>query len=236
MDGAMTSMNLQIQRQASTLRTLVEDKIRDAIAAGHFKPGQRLIERELCEQIGVGRTSVREALRQLEAEGLILNVPNRGPTVNAISYDDARQLYDLRALLEGFAGRSFARDGSDEAIARLKDAVEGFAAAAQSGDRAALVKAKTHFYAVLMDGGQNAFVTQALTTLHNRVTLLRVTSMTQNGRLADSVAEIWTIYRAIAARDPDAAETACRQHVEIASKIALSVLATQVETPAAGPR
>ncbi len=65
----MSSINLQIPRQAATLRLLVEDRIRTAIATGHFKPGQRLIERELCEQIGVGRTSVREALRQLERKG-----------------------------------------------------------------------------------------------------------------------------------------------------------------------
>ncbi|MBR1220397.1 GntR family transcriptional regulator [Bradyrhizobium sp. U87765 SZCCT0131] len=223
----MNEINLQIPRQAATLRLLVEDKIRSAIAAGHFKPGQRLIERELCEQIGVGRTSVREALRQLEAEGLVVTVPHRGPEVSSISPDEARQLYELRALLEGFAGRNFARNGSDAAIAELGRAVDGFATAAQGSDRAALVAAKTRFYAVLTQGAGNVFVTQTLTTLHNRITLLRVTSMTQAGRLDDSVAEIREIYDAIVARDPERAEALCRNHIAKAAEVAMAVLARQ---------
>ncbi|MGE7468121.1 GntR family transcriptional regulator [Bosea sp. NPDC003192] len=228
----MSTIDLQIPRQAATLRLLVEDRIRSAIAAGHFKPGQRLVERELCEQIGVGRTSVREALRQLEAEGLVVTVPHRGPEVSSISHDEARQLYELRALLEGFAGRNFAEHGSDAAIAELGRAVDSFATAAQGSDRAALVAAKTRFYAVLMQGAGNVFVTQSLTTLHNRITLLRVTSMTQGGRLADSIAEIRAIFDAIVARDPDRAEAACKQHIAMAARVALAVLAHQETTPA----
>ncbi|MEW6641930.1 MAG: GntR family transcriptional regulator [Pseudomonadota bacterium] len=223
----MNTINLQVPRQAATLRLLVEDKLRSAIAAGHFKPGQRLIERELCEQIGVGRTSVREALRQLEAEGLVVTVPHRGPEVSSISRDEARQLYELRALLEGFAGRNFAEHGSDAAIAELGRAVDGFVAAAKGDDRAALVAAKTRFYAVLTQGAGNVFVTQTLTTLHNRITLLRVTSMTQSGRLDDSVAEIRAIYDAIVARDPDRAEALCKRHIAKAAEIAMAVLARQ---------
>ncbi|MFN3671764.1 MAG: GntR family transcriptional regulator [Bosea sp. (in: a-proteobacteria)] len=225
----MSTIDLQIPRQAATLRLLVEDRIRTAIAAGHFKPGQRLVERELCEQIGVGRTSVREALRQLEAEGLVVTVPHRGPEVSSISYDEARQLYDVRALLEGFAGRGFAERGSEAEIERLRSAVAAFKRAAASDDRAALVAAKTGFYAVLMEGAGNIFVKQSLTMLHNRITLLRVTSMTQGGRLADSVAVIVAIFAAIAARDGDKAERACKRHIAKAAEVALSVLARQAK-------
>lgn len=227
----MTMINLQIPRQAATLRLLVEDRLRTAIAAGHFRPGQRLIERELCEQIGVGRTSVREALRQLEAEGLVVTIPHRGPEVSSISADESRQLYEVRALLEGFAGRAFAEHGSAAAIAELGLAVERFAEAAKGADRATLVAAKTHFYAVLMEGAGNVFVKQSLTALHNRITLLRVTSMTQEGRLADSVAEIRAIFEAIVARDGDRAEAACKHHIAMAAKVALATLA-KAEIPA----
>lgn len=220
----MANFNLQIPRQAATLRLLVETKLRSAIAAGHFKPGQRLIERELCEQIGVGRTSIREALRQLEAEGLVTTIPHRGPEVSSITYDEARQLYEVRALLEGFAGRAFAENGSEDDIAELGDAVERFAAAAADSDRSALIEAKTHFYAVLMNGTGNMFVKQTLTLLHNRITLLRVTSMTQPGRLQDSVAELREIYEAIRARDGERASLICQRHIQTAAKIALAVL------------
>ncbi|MFG1466490.1 GntR family transcriptional regulator [Xanthobacter sp. DSM 24535] len=228
----MSNIDLQIPRHAATLRLLVEDRIRTAIATGHFKPGQRLIERELCEQIGVGRTSVREALRQLEAEGLVVTVPHRGPEVSSISYEEACQLYEVRALLEGFAGRSFAERGSDADLVELGRAVAGFRKAAESGDNSMLVAAKTRFYAVLTEGARNVFVKQSLTTLHNRITLLRVTSMNQEGRLADSVSEIEAIYEAIRDHDGDRAEAACRYHIDRAARVALAVLAKEA-APAA---
>src|ERR1700743_1459943 len=104
----MSSSELQIVRKSATLRLLVEDKLRAAIATGRFKPGQRLVERELCELTGVGRTSIREALRPLEAEGLVTVVPHRGPSVSKMTVEEARHLYAVRGLLEGYAGRCFA--------------------------------------------------------------------------------------------------------------------------------
>src|SRR5690242_12081163 len=100
--------DLQVNRQRVTLRLRVEDKLRAAIASGRFMPGQRLIERELCALLGVGRTSVREALRQLEAEGLVSTVPHRGPMVSIISAEELEHIYAVRGLLEGYAGRKFA--------------------------------------------------------------------------------------------------------------------------------
>lgn len=222
--GTMDHQDLHITRQAATLRLIVEDKVRAAIASGLFKPGQRLVERELCALIGVGRTSIREALRQLEAEGLVQTIPHRGPIVSTISAQEARHLYEIRALLEGYAGRQFAEHGTPEAVARLEAAVKDLSQVARSKDRARLIEVKTHFYKTLMDGANNVFVSQFLTGLHNRITLLRVTSMTQPGRLPRSMREIRAIVEAIAAGDGAAAEAACRLHVEEAAKVALAVL------------
>jgi DNA-binding GntR family transcriptional regulator len=94
-----TEMNLV---RPNTLRRQVENALREAIMSGRFHPGQRLIERELCENLGVSRTSIREALRQLEAEKLICIVPHKGPTVASISLKEAEELYALRSVLEGF--------------------------------------------------------------------------------------------------------------------------------------
>lgn len=205
----------------------VEEKIRQAIVSGVFKPGQRLIERELCELIGVGRTSIREALRQLEAEGLITTYPHRGPAVSVITYEEAEQLYKMRALLEGFSGQEVAERGSPDDIARIEAAATAFEAASKSDDKAALIQAKTQFYDCLMDGSGNMFVRQMLTLLHNRVTLLRITSMTQPGRLQHSVDEIKDIVAAIKDRNGPRAGAACRYHIEMASKTALEYLRKQ---------
>lgn len=224
-------IDLQIPKRNATLRTLVEDKMRQAISSGHFKPGQRLVERELCEMIGVGRTSIREALRQLEAEGLITSHPHRGPSVSVVSLEEAKQLYAVRALLESYSGQQFALVGNDADIARLESRVEAFALAARrfqsdptAQARRDLIETKTAFYACLMEGGRNGIVQQVLTSLHNRITLLRITSMTQSGRLEHSVEEIWEILAAIKSRDGTRAADACRRHIEAAAATAIAYL------------
>ena len=82
--------SLRIKRRTTTLRQQVLEALRNAILDFQFKPGDRLVERELCEMTGVSRTSVREALRHLESEGLVENVPNKGPTVATLTVEDAR--------------------------------------------------------------------------------------------------------------------------------------------------
>ena len=115
----MATLDLRIARDDATLRRKVEKTLRSAIHSGHFKPGQRLIERELCELIGVGRTSIREALRQMEAEGLVTTIPYRGPSVASISAEGARDLYQLLGVLKPFAAKLFAatRIGTEVVIA-----------------------------------------------------------------------------------------------------------------------
>ncbi len=226
----MTSdSEFQVPRRSASLRVLVEEQLRKAIVVGRFRPGDRLIERELCDLFGVGRTSVREALRQLEAEGLVTSYPHRGPVVSKIDVEEARQLYDVRGLLEGYCGRRFAEHGGAEEIAALREAYAAFAEAAEGSDREALIATKTAFYDRLMAGAGNLVVRRMLETLHNRITLLRMTSMTQPGRIGRSVAEVGAIVEAIAAKDPDAADAACRDHIERAAGAALARLSEEAQ-------
>lgn len=216
--------DLNVSRETTTLRFLVENRLRAAIGSGVFKPGQRLIERELCEQTGVGRTSIREALRQLEAEGLVTTIPHRGPIVSTITAEEAAQLYDLRALLEGYAGRECARARDPAIIARLRKQFVRMGEVAGHEDRSDLLAAKTEFYAALTEGCGNVFVQRFLNMLLNRVTVLRMTSMTQKNRIGQSLREIEAILVAIETGDEDGAERACVQHIEHAATIALDAL------------
>ena len=215
-------MDLQIEKKSATLRGLVEDKLREAIAAGVFAPGQRLIERELCDMLGVGRTSVREALRQLEAESLIESLPHKGPVVARISVEEARQLYSLRTLLEAHAGRCCAQTADDDFLQRLDAAVETFVKASACKERVAMIEAKTAFYDLLMEGCGNKYITRTLTGLHNQISALRLTSMSRPDRLPQSIAEIRAIAAAIRSGNPARAADACRRHIENASEVALA--------------
>lgn len=216
--------DLQIPRQSATLRLQVEDRIRAAIANGVFEPGQRLVERELCEQIGVGRTSVREALRQLEAEGLVTVYPHRGPVVSTLTPEEAQHLYSLRGLLEGYAGRMFAQRGTPADLDRLDAALDAFEVASKSDQKWELIETKNAFYSVLLDGSGNPYLKQMLTVIHNRVNLLRATSLSQPGRIENSVVELRRICKALRDGDADEAQAACIEHIQEAAKVVEQVL------------
>ncbi len=207
-----------------TVRAIVAQKLREAIMSGNLKPGQRLVERELCEMMGVSRPSIREALRLLEADGLVNTVPHRGPMVSTISLEEARQLYAARAVLEGFAGRECARLHDPAVVRRIGNALTRLRAALSESDMIAILESKTDFYAALIGGCQNAFIERMLKPLHDRITLLRITSMSQPKRVNKTLREVTAIWRAIQSGDADLAERCCVDHVKAAAVAALDMI------------
>jgi DNA-binding GntR family transcriptional regulator len=123
--------------RAETLRSQIENTLRDAITTGTLAPGARLVERDLCERMGVSRTSVREALRRLEAEKLVQILPHKGPIVATMTKLKASEVYSLRGLLEGFAAREFARIADDAALKQFDDAVMALRVSILAQDRKA---------------------------------------------------------------------------------------------------
>jgi DNA-binding GntR family transcriptional regulator len=209
---------MQVERAAPVYKQ-VADHLRLAIADLRLKPGALLIERELCESIGASRPSIRDALRQLESEGLAVSMPGKGTRVAVLSADDARHVYQVRGMLEGLAGQLFATSASEEERADLCCRVEFVEAAADNPNQ--LLQAKNDFYAALLRGAHNPVAEQMLSMLHRRITLLRATSLARPGRAAKSVQEIKRILQAIDAHDGEAAELACREHVINAEEAAL---------------
>ncbi|MBN3801479.1 GntR family transcriptional regulator [Paraburkholderia sp. Ac-20336] len=217
----LTDMDLV---RPETLRHQVENVLRQAIVSGRFAPGARLIERELCETLGVSRTSVREALRRLEAEKLVRNVPHKGPIVAVMSKHEASELYALRGLLEGFAAHEFARLASDDAIARFGEVAKELRAEAVAQNQDGVLRAKTALYGVLLDNCGNTLVREVLNSLYSRINLLRTTSLMNPDRLPNSLREIDKLYKALKARDADAAQELARLHVANAEKAAQRML------------
>ena len=207
-----------------TVRAIVARKLREAIMSGNLKPGQRLVERELCEMMGVSRPSIREALRLLEADGLVNTVPHRGPMVSTISLEEARQLYAARAVLEGFAGRECARLHDPAVVRKIGEALGRLKVALAESDMIAVLEAKTDFYAALIGGCQNAFIERMLKPLHDRITLLRITSMSHPKRVNKSLREVTAIWRAIQSGDEDLAERCCVDHIKAAAVAALDMI------------
>ena len=119
----VTTASLRVIQSTPTLREMTADTLREAIFTMHFKPNDRLVERDLCDQTGVSRTCVREALRHLESEGLVERRSNKGLYVTAITPAEAQQIYEVRGALEPALARLFVERASDADIKALRQAV-----------------------------------------------------------------------------------------------------------------
>jgi DNA-binding GntR family transcriptional regulator len=221
----MTDLSMRVAPVAAPVRKQVAGILRAAITSGRFAPGQRLVEKELCELTGVSRASVREALRQLETEGLIETLPNRGPSVSRLSAQDAASIYQVRGALEALAAQLFAQHATDEQVRRLEAAVRVLEQAYRAEDVDAIVEAKQRFYAVLFEGSGNSMIASILNTMNARITMLRRVSLSSPKRAPASLREIRAVLQAIRKRDPEAAYRASLYHIQQAAKVALASLA-----------
>ncbi len=205
---------------ATQVRGQLVETLRRLIFEFRYRPGERLREQELCRVVGVSRTSLREALRQLESEGLIEIAANRGPIVREVSETEARQIYELRALLEGFLARRAATRATTADKAELAAAASLLRAAVASRDMRRIIAVKSRIDKLMMAIADNRALTGALERLHGRISLLRASTVLMEGRGSRSVAEIEAIMAAIADGDGDGAERAARLHIAHAWEVA----------------
>lgn len=214
--------SLRIAAAAAPLRQQVVERMREAIAEGRFMPGERLIERELCELLGVSRTSLREALRELETDGIVTNLANRGVIVSTISPRGAREIYEARELLESFVAQRFAELASSAQIAELERCVDALEASyrAEQG----VVAAKRRFYDAFVAGADHDLAALMLRSIQLRASQLRVMTLSDPDRSKRSIAEIRVLMSALKKRDATAAAQAARIHVRNAGTLALRLL------------
>jgi GntR family transcriptional regulator, trigonelline degradation regulator len=213
--------SLLVKRDMTPLRSRVVERLRSAICTQRLPQGSRLVERELCEMLGVSRTLVREALRQLEAEGLVTSIAHRGPSVAVLDRDTAAGIYEVRAVLEALAGRLFVERARPEHKQRLKAALAAMFRANEQDDIARGLRGTGQFYDALFAGARNESIAAILGPLGGRIYLLRARSMAMPGRREESLSEMQTILDAALSDDPQSAWDACYRHVHNASAYAL---------------
>lgn len=232
------SPSLEIVKHAAPLRQQVENALRQAIIDGQFKPGQRLTERELTDSLGVSRTLVREAFRQLESEGLITVIPNRGPVVRELGADEIEDLYAIRAVLEGLAARTFAEKAGDRHLQLLGKAAADVIANYRAGDPAGALDSKNRFYDILIEGAGSASLSAMLGTLHARIRQWRAIGITHPqrspGRSQEAADGLQAIWSAISRRDAAAAESATRDEARRGAAELMRLLAGDSARSATG--
>jgi DNA-binding GntR family transcriptional regulator len=206
-----------IKKSAAPLRRQVLDELRQSIISGRSAPGTRLIERELIQMLGVSRTVIREALRQLESEGLVAILPNKGPIVRELTASEATDLYAIRAVLEGLAARSFVQNASAMQVGELEGALDRTADAYKSNDAELILETKNRFYDVLFDGAHSETLSSMIAMLHTRIWRWRALGLSHprrsDGRWEESISGLRAMVAAIKNRDADLAEKLIREEV-----------------------
>lgn len=212
----MNIEDLRVVANPMLVREHALDKLRGAIATGLYRPGMRLVERELCEALGVSRTSVREALRQLQSEGLIEAGPRRAIIVSVLSADDAYDIYALREMVETRAIRLFVERNDAKAIKRLQTIYKAIEKHATKGDLPALAEMSGAFYEEILEGSGSKVVSETGRQLLKRVSYLRLASMSVPQRVEDGIKEWSAIVDAATAGNADKAAEALGRHIRTA--------------------
>ena len=211
-----------IRQFPAPLREAVVTRLREAIISGQLKPGDRLVEARLAKTLRISRPSLREAMRQIEAEGLIEIVPNVGPVVRKHSLEEMRQIRDLRVPIEGLCARYFALYASEAAVAQLGSAVDQVESALAQADVGAIVRAKQLYYAVLAEGCGSAIIGKYLLQFVAMTSFRWGASLSTPGRPAESVFEMRRLLEAIRARDPERAAAASETLSQHAASVGLN--------------
>ncbi|WP_232295718.1 GntR family transcriptional regulator [Pseudorhodobacter aquimaris] len=189
------------------------------IRSGALGPGDRLTETDLAERLGISRTPVREAIRALEADGLVVHVPRVGASIRRLTYSEVTELYEMRAVLEGTAARLAARTASDVELAELQMISDEMALTPAEAPR--LYALNRQFHATLLDAARNRFLLEAVAGLEKTLLILGPTTMEDAGRVRQAQAEHEAILNALNARDGDRAETLMRAHINAAHAMRL---------------
>jgi GntR family transcriptional regulator, trigonelline degradation regulator len=223
--------DLRVVANPTLVREHALDKLRGAIASGLYRPGTRLVERELCLALGVSRTSVREALRQLQSEGLIEAGPKRTIIVSMLSPEDAYDIYTLREAIETHAIRQVVAHDDAKTVKRLQQILKAIEKHATKGDLPALAEMSGAFYEEILDGSRSKVVRETGRQLLKRVSYLRLASMSAPQRVEAGLNEWRAIVDAVAAGNADAAAEALGRHIRTARETIVARLREETNDP-----
>jgi DNA-binding GntR family transcriptional regulator len=210
----------RVARESAPLRRKIAASLRQAVQTGALEPGARLVEKDLCLDLNVSRTSLREALRELEAEGLVESGA-RGLAVASITPAEARNIYAVRGALEGLVAAQFAELADETAMRLIAEVMRELERAYHEDNFPMILSEKDRFYEVLCLGARNSVALDLLTRLNSRINRLRLLSRSNRTRGVESLREIRAIVEALAARNPASARAAAVNHVEKAAAAAL---------------
>lgn len=211
MDNNMFEIKLD---QYKPLREVVFETIRNAIISGSLKPGERLMEVQMAERLGVSRTPIREAIRKLELEGLIIILPRKGAYVADLSVKDLTEVLEIRAALEGMATGLAVTRINEEEIEELELIALKFHKALENNNLEELLFQDSQFHEAIFKASRNERLIQLNNNLREQVQRFREMYLKKVNRSKKTSREHFDIVEAISSRDISKAEKLARKHIE----------------------
>ncbi|MDA8210647.1 MAG: GntR family transcriptional regulator [Clostridia bacterium] len=209
------------------LREIVFESLREAIINGHLKPGERLMEIQLADEMGVSRTPVREAIRKLELEGFVVMIPRKGAYVAGISLKDIADVFEIRAALESLAAALAAERITEDELEALERSLVKVAECTEANDLDSLITVDTDFHDILYKASRNDRLVQIVSNLREQIQRFRMTSLSHPGRMKDALEEHRKLVEALSERNVELARTLAREHIENAENSMLDVIRTK---------
>ena len=203
------------------LREIVLEALKDAIVNGKLKPGERLMEQQVAEELGVSRTPVREAIRKLEIEGFIIIIPRKGAYVSDISLKDIAQVFEVRAAMEALAAGLAAQRIADDQMEKLERKLVEVKNAVDNSDLDNIIQFDTDFHEIIYDASRNDRLVQILNNLREQIQRYRTASLASPGRLKDTLREHQELVDAISTRNVALAQKVAKEHIENAENTIL---------------
>ena len=208
-----------------SLGEFVHLRLREAIHGGRYPPGTRVRETEVAAWLGVSRTPVREALRRLQADGLLVFEPWRGVVVAELDHQQIVEFYAMRRVLDGAAARLAAQHASEPELAYMEDCLK--LAASGKGDADFLADVNRKFHKALFQAAHNRYLLKSAAALDDALALLRGTTYSFPERAEEASEEHHQLMEAIRARDAEKAERLARRHIARAEKARLVLIGRQ---------
>jgi DNA-binding GntR family transcriptional regulator len=195
------------------LRDVVFQTLRQAILRGNLKPGERLMEIHLAQKLGVSRTPVREAIRMLELEGLVLMVPRKGAVVAEITVSDLEDVLEVRAALEELAVRKACQKITEEELEALKVAEEKFKQSIKSEDLLACAQSDVEFHEIICKATRNKRLSQILNNIREQIYRYRLEHLKDKTSHNSLIKEHAAIRQALEERSEEMASAALQIHI-----------------------
>jgi len=189
-------------------------RLREGITSGDFQPNERLVEANMTRLLAAGRTAVRAALVRLDQEGLVTRELNRGARVRLVSDREALEIEEARSALERLLARQAAVKASAAQVRQLKQILAEMRRRLAAGDSVGYSELNPGFHQLIWASAQNATASRLVLNLKSQSLRFQYHTMLRPGRPQRSLHEHETIFNAIAAHDPEAAEAAMREHLE----------------------